>query len=220
MRYYAGAYGTVAGCRVWVARTGYTGEDGFEIFCAPQDCERIWMALTQAGETLLGPGDALLAPGGTTPRPPESTDGLMPAGLAARDTLRLEAGMPLYGNELGRNMTPYEAGLGRVVRLDKPSDFVGRKALEARSAEGPRQVLIGLVAKSRRVPRHGYPVMAQTGQRVGVVTSGARSPTLRTSIAMAYVETGATTPFGIDIRGSEEPAEVTELPFYDRSKQG
>ena len=220
MRYYAGAYGTVAGCRVWVARTGYTGEDGFEIFCAPQDCERIWMALTQAGETLLGPGDALLAPGGTTPRPPESTDGLMPAGLAARDTLRLEAGMPLYGNELGRNMTPYEAGLGRVVRLDKPSDFVGRKALAARSAEGPRQVLIGLVAKSRRVPRHGYPVMAQTGQRVGVVTSGARSPTLRTSIAMAYVETGATTPFGIDIRGSEEPAEVTELPFYDRSKQG
>jgi aminomethyltransferase len=205
MRYYAGAYGTVAGCRVWVARTGYTGEDGFEIFCAPQDCERIWMALTQAGETLLGPGDL---------------DGLMPAGLAARDTLRLEAGMPLYGNELGQNMTPYEAGLGRVVRLDKPSDFVGRKALAARSEEGPRQMLIGLVAKSRRVPRHGYPVMSRTGQRVGVVTSGARSPTLRTSIAMAYVETGATTPFGIDIRGSEEPAEVTELPFYDRSKQG
>jgi len=222
MRYYAGAYGTVAGCRVWVARTGYTGEDGFEIFCAPQDCERIWMALTQAGEMLLGPGDALLAPAlrGTTPPSPAEPDGLMPAGLAARDTLRLEAGMPLYGNELGRNMTPYEAGLGRVVRLDKPSDFVGRKALAARSEEGPRQVLIGLVAKSRRVPRHGYPVMSRTGQRVGVVTSGARSPTLRTSIAMAYVETDATTPFGIDIRGSEEPAEVTELPFYDRSKQG
>jgi aminomethyltransferase len=205
MRYYAGAYGAVAGCLVWVARTGYTGEDGFEIFCAPQDCERIWMALTQAGETLLDPGDP---------------EGLMPAGLAARDTLRLEAGMPLYGNELGRNMTPYEAGLGRVVRLDKPADFVGRKALAARSEEGPRQVLIGLVAKSRRVPRHGYPVMSRTGRRVGVVTSGARSPTLRTSIAMAYVETDATTPFGIDIRGSEEPAEVTELPFYDRSKQG
>jgi aminomethyltransferase len=205
MRYYAGAYGTVAGRRVWVARTGYTGEDGFEIFCAPQDCERIWMALTQASETLLGPGDPA---------------GLVPAGLAARDTLRLEAGMPLYGNELGRNVTPYEAGLGRVVRLDKPSDFTGRKALAARSEEGPRQLLIGLVARSRRVPRHGYPVMSQTGQRVGVVTSGARSPTLRTSIAMAYVETGAATPFGIDIRGSIEPAEVTELPFYDRSKQG
>jgi aminomethyltransferase len=205
MRYYAGAYGTVAGCRVWVARTGYTGEDGFEIFCAPADCERIWMALTQAAEALLGSGDP---------------DGLAPAGLAARDTLRLEAGMPLYGNELGRNMTPYEAGLGRVVRLDKPSDFVGRKALAARSEEGPRQMLIGLVAKSRRVPRHGYPVMSRTGRQAGVVTSGARSPTLRTSIAMAYVETDATTPFGIDIRGSEEPAEVTELPFYNRSKQG
>jgi aminomethyltransferase len=205
MRYYAGAYGTVAGCSAWVARTGYTGEDGFEIFCAPRDCERIWMALTQAGEALLGPGD----PGG-----------LLPAGLAARDTLRLEAGMPLYGNELGPDVTPYEAGLGRVVRLDKPSDFVGRKALTARAAEGPRRVLTGLVAGSRRVPRHGYHVMSQTGQRVGVVTSGARSPTLRTQIAMAYVETGATGPFGIDIRGSVEPAQVTELPFYSRSKQG
>jgi aminomethyltransferase len=205
MRYYAGAYGTVAGCRTWVARTGYTGEDGFEIFCAPGDCERIWMALTQAGQALLGSGDPA---------------GLVPAGLAARDTLRLEAGMPLYGNELGPDVTPYEAGLGRVVRLDKPSDFAGRKALAARAAEGPRRVLTGLVARSRRVPRHGYPVLSPTGQRVGVVTSGAASPTLRTRIAMAYVETGATGPFGIDIRGSIEPAEVTELPFYDRSKQG
>ncbi len=221
MRYYAGAYGTVAGCRAWVARTGYTGEDGFEIFCAPGDCERIWAALTQAGEALLGPGDpALLASGRATPPRPPELGGLLPAGLAARDTLRLEAGMPLYGNELGPDVTPYEAGLGRVVRLDKPSDFVGRKALAARAAEGPRRVLIGLVAGSRRVPRHGYPVLSQTGKRVGVVTSGAPSPTLRTPIAMAYVETGATGPFGIDIRGSVEPAEVTELPFYDRSKQG
>jgi aminomethyltransferase len=205
MRYYAGAYGTVAGCRAWVARTGYTGEDGFEIFCAPEDCERVWIVLTQAGETLLGPGDPA---------------GLAPAGLAARDTLRLEAGMPLYGNELGRDMTPYEAGLGRVVRLDKPSDFVGRQALAARAAEGPRKALIGLVARSRRVPRHGYTVLSQTGQNVGVVTSGAPSPTLRKPIAMAYVETGATGPFGINVRGSVEPAEVTELPFYHRSKQG
>jgi aminomethyltransferase len=198
MRYYAGAYGTVAGCRAWVARTGYTGEDGFEIFCAPGDCEHIWAVLTEAG----------------------ASGGLVPAGLAARDTLRLEAGMPLYGNELGPDVTPYEAGLGRVVRLDKPSDFVGRQALAARAAEGPRQVLVGLVARSRRVPRHGYPVLSATGQRVGVVTSGTASPTLGTRIAMAYVERGANGPFGIDIRGSVEPAEVTELPFYDRSKQG
>ncbi len=196
VRYYAGGYGTVAGRRAWVARTGYTGEDGFEIFCAPGDCERIWTALTEAEA------------------------GLLPAGLAARDTLRLEAGMPLYGNELGPDVTPYEAGLGRVVRLDKPADFVGRQALAARAAQGPRRVLTGLVARSRRIPRHGYAVLSRAGEPVGVVTSGAPSPTLGTPIAMAYIETGATGPFGIDVRGKTEPADVTELPFYDRSKQG
>ncbi len=196
MRYYAGSYGSVADRPAWVARTGYTGEDGFEVFCAAGDCERVWTALTEAGPA-----------------------GLVPAGLAARDTLRLEAGMPLYGNELGPDVTPYEAGLGRVVRLDKPADFVGRQALAARAAEGPRQVLTGLVARSRRVPRHGYAVLSEAGGRVGVVTSGAPSPTLGAPIAMAYVETGATGPFGIDIRGKTEPADVTELPFYDRSKQ-
>ena len=197
MRYYAGASGTVGGCPAWVARTGYTGEDGFEIFCAAGDAERVWAALSEAG----------------------SRDGAgLAAGLAARDTLRLEAGMPLYGNELGPDVTPYEAGLGRVVRLDKPGDFVGRAALAARAAEGPRRVLTGLVAKSRRVPRHGYAVLAGSAE-VGVVTSGAPSPTLGTPIAMAYVRAGTTGPFGVDIRGKTEPAEVTELPFYDRRKQ-
>jgi aminomethyltransferase len=195
MRYYAGAYGIVAGRAAWVARTGYTGEDGFEIFCAPADCEPIWDALTASVE-----------------------GGLPAAGLAARDTLRLEAGMPLYGNELGRDVTPYEAGLGRVVRLDKPGDFVGREALAARAAEGPRRTLIGLLARSRRVPRHGYAVLSAAGDRVGVVTSGAPSPTLGTPIAMAYVERDAGGPFGIDVRGKTEPAEVTGLPFYDRRK--
>jgi aminomethyltransferase len=195
MRYYAGAYGTVAGRAAWVARTGYTGEDGFEIFCAPADCEPIWDALTASVE-----------------------GGLPAAGLAARDTLRLEAGMPLYGNELGRDVTPYEAGLGRVVRLDKPGDFVGREALAARAAEGPRRTLIGLLGRSRRVPRHGYAVLSAAGDRVGVVTSGAPSPTLGTPIAMAYVERDAGGPFGIDVRGKTEPAEVTGLPFYDRRK--
>jgi aminomethyltransferase len=204
VRYYAGAYGKVAGCPVWIARTGYTGEDGFEIFCAPEDAEHIWMALSGAAESgATGAGAGLPA-----------------AGLAARDTLRLEAGMPLYGNELGPDVTPYEAGLGRVVRLDKPGDFVGRAALTARAAEGPRRKLIGLVAGSRRVPRHGYAVLSlSAGARVGVVTSGAPSPTLGAPIAMAYVETGARGPFGIDVRGKTEPADETELPFYDRSKQ-
>ena len=195
MPYYGGAYGTVAGRAAWVARTGYTGEDGFEIFCAPADCEAVWDALATS-----------------------ATGGVPAAGLAARDTLRLEAGMPLYGNELGRYVTPYEAGLGRVVRLDKPDDFVGREALAARAAEGPRRTLIGLVARSRRVPRHGFAVLSADGERVGVVTSGAPSPTLGAPIAMAYVEPDAGGPFGIDIRGKTEPAEVTGLPFYDRRK--
>jgi aminomethyltransferase len=193
MRYYTGAYGSVAGCPAWVARTGYTGEDGFEIFCAPADCERIW--------------DALAA------------DGVPAAGLAARDTLRLEAGMPLYGSELGPDVTPYEAGLGRVVRLDKPGDFVGRAALAARAAEGPQRVLIGLVLQSRRVPRHGYPVLSGASG-VGVVTSGGPSPSLGAPIAMAYVAADAGSgPFAIDVRGRAEPAAVTELPFYDRRKR-
>jgi aminomethyltransferase len=210
MPYYAGGYGTVAGREAWVARTGYTGEDGFEIFCAPADCEPVWDALTAS---------AASGPDGR---------GLPAAGLAARDTLRLEAGMPLYGNELGPDVTPYEAGLGRVVRLDKPGDFVGRQALAVRAAEGPRRTLIGLLGRSRRVPRHGYPVLSGVGlsgvglsgagDRVGVVTSGAPSPTLGTPIAMAYVEVDAGGPFGIDIRGKTEPAEVTGLPFYDRRK--
>ena len=195
MRYYTGAYGSVAGCPAWVARTGYTGEDGFEIFCAPADCEPVWDALTA------------------------TVDGGLPAaGLAARDTLRLEAGMPLYGNELGPDVTPYEAGLGRVVRLDKPGDFVGRSALAQRAAEGPRRTLIGLLGQSRRVPRHGYPVLSAAGDQVGVVTSGAPSPSLGRPIAMAYVEAGADGPFGVDVRGKTEPAEVTGLPFYDRRK--
>jgi aminomethyltransferase len=202
MRYYAGASGTVGGCPAWVARTGYTGEDGFEIYCAAGDAERVWMALTEAASRA---GEA-------------GTPALPAAGLAARDTLRLEAGMPLYGNELGPDVTPYEAGLGRVVRLDKPSDFVGRAALAKRAEEGPRRTLIGLVARSRRVPRHGYAVLSGSAE-VGMVTSGAPSPTLGTPIAMAYVATGATGPFGIDVRGKAEPADLTELPFYDRRKQ-
>jgi aminomethyltransferase len=205
MKYYAGAFGLVAGCPCWVARTGYTGEDGFEVYCRPADAVAVWEAIAAEG-----------APAG-----------LVPAGLAARDTLRLEAGMPLYGNELGPQVTPYEAGLGRVVRLDKPGDFVGRAALAARAAAGPRQTLIGLRGGSRRVPRHGYPVLSgpvlsgtapASTRQVGVVTSGAPSPTLGVPIAMAYVEVDTKGPLGIDIRGKTEPAEITELPFYDRRK--
>ena len=205
LKYYSGAYVDVAGRPAWIARTGYTGEDGFEVFCAPEDAEHLWTALTEAGSA--GPDDAQLRP----------------AGLAARDTLRLEAGMPLYGNELGPDVTPFEAGLGRVVRLDKPGDFVGRKALAEVAAAveagtAPERTLIGLAARSRRVPRHGYPVLSD-GAEVGTVTSGAPSPTLAMPIAMAYVARGTTGPFGIDVRGRVEPAELVKLPFYKRSQQ-
>jgi aminomethyltransferase len=198
MKYYTGTFGDVGGRPAWVARTGYTGEDGFEVFCRPSDAVAVWAALASAGHG----------------------SGLVPAGLAARDTLRLEAGMPLYGNELGPDLTPFEAGLGRVVRFDKPGDFVGRPALLARSSAGPRRELVGLTLRSRRVARHGYPVFA-SGREAGVVTSGAPSPTLGQPIAMAYLTAGtgaSDAVLTVGIRGEAVPAQLTELPFYSRSR--
>jgi aminomethyltransferase len=198
MKYYAGAFGSVAGAPAWVARTGYTGEDGFEVFCRPADAVAVWDAIFAAG-----------APAG-----------LVPAGLAARDTLRLEAGMPLYGNELGPDTTPFEAGLGRVVKFDKPGDFVGRSALAALASAEPPRRLVGLRVESRRVARHGYPVLAN-GVACGVVTSGAPSPTLGHPIAMAYLNAGpdaGDAVLTVGIRGEAVPVQLTDLPFYSRSR--
>ncbi|MFF0573475.1 glycine cleavage system aminomethyltransferase GcvT [Streptosporangium saharense] len=196
LKYYAGLPATVAGRPALLARTGYTGEDGFELFVAAGDAEPLWAALTKAGEPY----------------------GLLPAGLSARDTLRLEAGMPLYGNELSADLTPFDAGLGRVVRFDKPGDFVGRTALEPLKDVPPARRLVGLIATGRRVPRHGYPVVSTDGAVVGEVTSGAPSQTLGRPIAMAYVDNGVSAGLAVDIRGSHEPVEVVELPFYRRKK--
>jgi len=196
--YYGVRSGTVAGTPALIARTGYTGEDGFELFVRAEDAVATWQALTEAGTEL----------------------GLVPVGLAARDTLRLEAGMPLYGNELSTELTPYDAGLGRVVRLDKPGDFVGRAALARAADTGPTRRLVGLVARGRRGPRSGYPVL-RDGRVVGEVTSGAPSPWLGKPIAMAYVSADAVEEGGelaVDIRGRQEPVDVVELPFYRRSK--
>jgi aminomethyltransferase len=198
MKYYAGAFGPVAGRPCWVARTGYTGEDGFEVYCRPFDAVGVWEAVLAAG----------------------APSGLVPAGLAARDTLRLEAGMPLYGNELGPDMTPFEAGLGRVVKFDKPGDFVGRSALLVAASDPPPRRLVGLTIESRRVARHGYPVLAD-GAVCGVVTSGAPSPTLGHPIAMAYLNASADARdavLTVGIRGETVPAELTDLPFYSRSR--
>jgi aminomethyltransferase len=200
VRYYAATEATVAGSAVILARTGYTGEDGFEIFCDPSDATSIWRQLSVAG----------------------AGHGLVPAGLACRDTLRLEAGMPLYGHELTSSLTPYAAGLGRVVKLDKAEDFVGRAALAALAGQDVARRLVGLVASGRRVPRAGYPVIdPDHGGVVGEVTSGAPSPTLGQPVAMAYVDTALTsagTPLLVDIRGAAEPATVVDLPFYRRSR--
>ena len=202
IRYYASHPAQLAGCQVLLARTGYTGEDGFEIFAAPQDAAKLWAEISAAG----------------------ASQGLVPAGLAARDTLRLEAGMPLYGNELSREVTPYDAGLGRAVRLDKPGDFVGRAALAARAGAVAQRQLVGLVGQSRRVPRHGYDVL-RDGEPCGTVTSGAPSPTLGAPIAMAYVHPDAAHQaadsahgqLAVDVRGRAEPARLVELPFYRRA---
>ncbi len=197
LRYYAIAEGHVAGIPAQVARTGYTGEDGFEIFVATDRTGDLWDAL------LASVRDA----------------GGLPVGLGARDTLRLEAGMPLYGNELDRDTNPFAAGLGRVVKLGKEGDFVGRAALEKVAADGPKRRLVGLVVEGRGIARHGYAVHAGE-RRTGVVTSGTQSPTLGVPIAMAYVAPGDAEPdtmLEIEIRDARIPARVVPLPFYRRS---
>lgn len=197
LKYYAIAESQVAGIPAFVARTGYTGEDGFEVFVETGRAGELWDALFAAGQP----------------------EGLLPIGLGARDTLRLEAGMPLYGNELDRDTTPFDAGLGRVVKVDKPGDFVGREALEKVAADGPAKRLVGFEMRGRGIARHGYPVDA-AGRRTGIVTSGTQSPTLGKAIGMAYVappdaETG--TILEVEIRDQRVAAEVVDLPFYRRS---
>ena len=199
LKYYRAIPAEFDGEPVLVARTGYTGEDGFELYVAPERAARIWDALRETG----GPR-------------------VVPAGLASRDTLRLEAGMPLYGHELGRDILPVQAGLGRVVALAKEADFVGRAAIEAGpAADAP--VLVGLAAEGRRAARAGYEVYDGDGAdaaRVGVVTSGALSPTLGHPVAMAFVAPDAADPghaLYVDVRGTRVPASVVKLPFYKRT---
>lgn len=180
---------------VLVARTGYTGEDGFEFYVAPDAAPALWTAIAETG----------------------AGSGLVPAGLAARDTLRLEAGMPLYGHELSTETFPVQAGLGRVVALaTKEGDFVGRAAVEQGPPDGAR-VLVGLRSEGKRAGRADYPVM-RGDKVVGIVTSGALSPTLGYPIAMAYVDPGAAeaTDLELDVRGSRVAASITPLPFYKK----
>jgi len=196
IRYYGIAEGELAGFHVHVARTGYTGEDGFELFTEVERAGELWDVVLAAGRD----------------------HGLVPVGLGARDTLRLEAGMPLYGNELDRDTTPFHAGLGRVVKLGKEGDFVGRAALEKVARDGIDRRLVGLILRERGIARHGYPVLDAAGS-TGVVTSGTMSPTLGHAIAMAYVAPAHAEPgtmLAVEIRGAAVAAEVVPLPFYVR----
>jgi aminomethyltransferase len=190
---------------VLVSRTGYTGEDGFEIGVNAQDAPALWAALLNAGEPV----------------------GLVPCGLAARDTLRLEAGMPLYGHELTLETQPAQAGLARAIPLrTKTADFVGRDAVIAGPPSGAR-VLVGLRIEGRRAGRAGYEVfivepdgVQPPDTPVGVITSGALSPTLGYPIAMAYLDPDvADSPLAVDVRGTRIPASVTPLPFYRREQK-
>lgn len=193
--YYWAKHGNVAGSACTVLRTGYTGEDGFELFVSKDRCEAIWGLLMEVG----GP------------------HGIVPAGLGARDTLRLEAAMPLYGHELSRDVNPLEAGLGKFVYLKK--EFVGCEALRKVKEEGPRRTLVGLEVDGKRIPRQGAAVH-HDGGRVGVITSGTFSPSLKKTIALAYVEGEA--PVGssgrVDVRGKMQDVCVIDIPFYKRER--
>ncbi|HET8724505.1 MAG TPA: glycine cleavage system aminomethyltransferase GcvT [Anaeromyxobacteraceae bacterium] len=188
--------GDVAGVRCTIARTGYTGEDGFELFCRPAEGVRLWKALVEAGRG----------------------QGLVPAGLGARDTLRLEVAYRLYGNDMDDSTTPLEAGLGWVVKLDK-GDFIGREAMLRQKAAGLPRKLVGFVLTDPGIARHGFDVL-HDGKKVGVVASGTKSPTLKTSIGLAYVPPALAaegSAISIDIRGRPASAQVVKTPFYVRS---
>lgn len=190
--------GTMLGTQVWAARTGYTGEDGFELFCPPSEAPRIWDALLTAGADF----------------------GVLPCGLGARDTLRLEACLSLYGNDIDQTTTPYEAGLGWVVKLDH--DFIGRPALEAKKAAGLARKLVAFVMEGRGTARHGYPIFAAEagGEAIGVVTSGSLGPTVGKNVGLGYVPLSNSEPGArlfVDCRGKRIAAQVVKPPFYRRS---
>lgn len=196
LSYYSIGEGTVSGVHAYLCRTGYTGEDGFEVLFSNSEAAHVFNALIEAGA--------------------------VPCGLASRDTLRLEAGMPLYGHELNLDVNPYEAGIGKVVRLER-DDFVGRDALLELSTKTPSRKLVGLVGEGKRAARADYPLFvdSESTMQIGIITSGALSPTLGHPVAMGYLETEHSeigNTVSVDIRGTRLPMTIVKLPFYKRSK--
>ena len=193
IKYYRFGQGTVDGVPAIISRTGYTGEDGFEIYVAPEHGPKIMRKLVASGAK--------------------------PCGLGARDTLRLEAKMALYGNDIDGSTTPLEADLAWIVKLEK-GDFTGRDVLERQRSEGPPRKLVGFEMIDRGIARHGYPVV-DGGNEIGVVTSGTHSPTLKRAIGLAYLPLGKSaqgTEFTVLIRGKEARCRVVPTPFYKRAK--
>ncbi|WP_350270321.1 glycine cleavage system aminomethyltransferase GcvT [Brevibacterium sp. CBA3109] len=206
LKYYAWMPLTIAGIDLMLARTGYTGEDGFELYVPNIAAERLWETLTTAGVDY----------------------GLVPCGLASRDSLRLEAGMPLYGNELGLETSPFDVGLGRMIGFKTKENFVAREALAKLGESDPARVLVGLTSAGRRAARSGASVFASADEvgaegaaAVGTITSGQPSPTLGHPIALAFLDRGLAapgTPVFVDIRGKAHEFTVAKLPFYTRGK--
>jgi aminomethyltransferase len=197
IKYYHFTFGVVDGVDCLIARTGYTGEDGFEIYFAPEHSEKLWSNLLEAG----------------------AGQGMLPCGLGARNTLRLEASMCLYGHEIDETTTPWEAGLGWICKPEK-GEFLGREVLIRQKAEGVGRTLVGFEMQDRLIARDGC-LISIGGQRVGRVTSGSPAPSLKKNIGMAYVPPGSQAPgteIAVEVRGNLAPARIVSMPFYKRPK--
>ena len=197
IRYYHFTFGKIDGVECLIARTGYTGEDGFEIYFAPEHSEKLWMALLDAG----------------------SAQGMLPCGLGARNTLRLEASMCLYGHEIDETTTPWEAGLGWICKPAK-GEFLGREILMGQKESGVERTLVGFEMQGRMIARDDCPVFIG-GQQTGCVASGSPAPFLKRNIGMAYVPIASKAPgteITIEIRANQAPARIVPMPFYKRTK--
>ncbi len=188
----------ISGKKTFISRSGYTGEDGFEIYCSPEDVVTLWEQLLEAGVP----------------------EGILPCGLGARDTLRFEAKLPLYGQELSPEISPLEAGLGMWVKVDKESDFIGKEFLKEQKQNGAPRKIVGIEMIERGIPRHGYPVYVDSEQ-IGEVTTGTQSPTLKKSVGLAllkseYAKEGQ--EIFVEIRGKNIKAVIVKTPFYRRNK--
>lgn len=182
-----------------VSRTGYTGEDGFEVYCDANEAVELWQAILEAGKE----------------------EGVLPCGLGARDTLRFEANLALYGQELSPEISPLEAGIGFAVKLNKETDFIGKVALLAQKTNGIPRKMVGIEMIDRGIPRHGYPVYKE-GELIGEVTTGTQSPTLKKNIGLALIKSEFTEPDSeveVEIRGKHLKAKVVPTPFYKKEKK-